>query len=97
MNNTKITHEGIRQAGVDYIEWILNNTKVPDYDIRLTYMSTSTKDSFTVFDHDDLLNIILSKDSAEQYWQKIVDSYKTKGLDKMIEEVNTKAKEQGIE
>ncbi|WP_152970795.1 hypothetical protein [Bacillus sp. FJAT-28004] len=54
-------------------------------------------DSLTVFDHDDLLNIILSKDSAEQYWQKIVDSYKAKGLDKMIEEVNAKAKEQGIE
>lgn len=68
MNNTKITHEVIRQAGVDYIKWILYNTKVPDYDIRLVYMSTPTK-----------------------------DSYKAKGLDKKIEEVNAKAKEQGIE
>ncbi|WP_169090667.1 hypothetical protein [Paenibacillus sp. PL91] len=82
---------------MNYIDWIMNNTKVPDYDIRLTYMSTPAKDKFTVFDHDDLLNIMLSKYSAEQSWQKVVDSYKAKGLDKMIEEVNAKAKEEGIE
>ncbi|MDQ6422153.1 extracellular solute-binding protein [Paenibacillus sp. LHD-117] len=97
MNNPAIAHEGLRQDAVDYIDWILNNTKVPDYDIRLTYMSTPTKDSFTVFDHDDLLNVMLSKDPVEKTWQKIVDDYKSKGLDKMIEEVNAKAKEQGIE
>jgi len=97
MNNPSIGHEGLRQDAVDYIDWVINNTKVPEYDIRLTYMSTPTKDSFTVFDHDDLLNVMLSKDSVEQSWQKIVDGYKSKGLDKMIEEVNAKAKEQGIE
>ncbi|MNZ63920.1 Lipoprotein LipO precursor [compost metagenome] len=97
ISNPAIAHEGLRQDAVDYIDWILNNTKVPDYDIRLTYMSTPTKDSFTVFDHDDMLKVMLSKDSVEKAWQAIVDGYKSKGLDKMIEEVNAKAKEEGIE
>lgn len=97
VSNPAIAHEGLREDAVEYIDWILNNTKVPEYDIRLTYMSTPTKDSFTVFDHDDLLKVMMSKDPVEQSWQKIVDGYKSKGLDKMIEEVNAKAKEQGIE
>ncbi|OBZ11390.1 extracellular solute-binding protein [Bacillus sp. FJAT-26390] len=97
MNSPIISNEEIRQEAVNYIDWIMNNTKIPDYDIRLTYMSTPAKDKFTVFDHDDLLNIMLSKDSAEQSWKKVVDGYKAKGLDKMIEEVNAKAKEEGIE
>ncbi|MBB3150375.1 putative aldouronate transport system substrate-binding protein [Paenibacillus endophyticus] len=41
--------------------------------------------------------MMLSKDSVEKTWQKIVDGYRSKELDKMIEEVNAKAKEQGIE
>ncbi|QNK60283.1 extracellular solute-binding protein [Paenibacillus sp. PAMC21692] len=97
ISHPAIADEGLRQDAVDYIDWILANTKVPDYDIRLTYMSTPTKDSFTVFDHDDLLNVMLAKEPVEQAWQKIVDGYKSKGLDKMIEEVNAKAKEEGIE
>lgn len=97
MDNPTISNEGIRKEAVDYIDWIQKNTKVPDYDIRLTYMSTPTKDKFTVLDHDDLLKIMLSKEPVESYWNSIVNDYKAKGLDKMIEEVNAKAKEQGIE
>ncbi|MNC10208.1 hypothetical protein D3C75_578470 [compost metagenome] len=97
MDNPTIANEGIRKEAVDYIDWIQNNTKVPEYDIRLTYMSTPTKDKFTVLDHDDLLKIMLSKEPVESYWNSIVNDYKAKGLDKMIEEVNEKAKEQGIE
>ncbi|OMC69753.1 hypothetical protein BK121_14105 [Paenibacillus odorifer] len=97
MDNPTIANEGIRKEAVDYIDWIQNNTKVPEYDIRLTYMTTPTKDKFTVLDHDDLLKIMLSKEPVESYWNSIVNDYKAKGLDKMIEEVNEKAKEQGIE
>lgn len=97
MSNPAIGNESLRQDAVEYIDWVLNNTKVPDYDIRLTYMSTPTKDTFTIFDHDDLLEVMLDKDPVEESWQRIVDAYKAKGLDKMIEEVNMKAKEQGIE
>lgn len=97
MDNPTIASETIRKEAVDYIDWILNNTKVPDYDIRLTYISTPTKDKFTVLDHDDILNIMLSKKPVEEEWNKIVNDYKAKGLDKMIDEVNEKAKTDGIQ
>ncbi|MFX3635944.1 MAG: extracellular solute-binding protein [Candidatus Pristimantibacillus sp.] len=97
MNNPTISNESIRQDAVDYVDWVLNNTKVPDYDIRLTYMSTPTKDKFSVLDHDDLLKVMLSKDPVEKVWGDILKGYQAKGLDKMIEEVNTEAAAQGIQ
>ncbi|MDI4643835.1 extracellular solute-binding protein [Cohnella hashimotonis] len=97
MNNPLIANESIRKEAVDYIDWVLKNTKVPDYDIRLTYMSTPTKDKFSVLDQDDLLKVMLSKEPVEKAWNDILKSYKAKGLDKMIEEVNAKAKEEGIQ
>ncbi|NQX67182.1 extracellular solute-binding protein [Paenibacillus alba] len=93
IDNPSIQNMQIRQAAVDYIDWILKNTKVPDYNINLTYMSTPAKDKFTVMDHDDLLKVMLSKDPVEKVWGDIVNGYKAKGLDKMIEEINAKAKE----
>ncbi|MHA0857752.1 extracellular solute-binding protein [Paenibacillus sp. CMAA1364] len=93
MNNPSITSEKIRQEGIDYIDWIIENTKVSDYDIRLTYMSTPAKDKFTVLDHDDLLKVMLSKEPVEKVWDGIMKDYKAKGLDKVIEEVNAKAAE----
>ncbi|GIP54350.1 MULTISPECIES: extracellular solute-binding protein [Paenibacillus] len=97
MDDPTIANEAIRKEAVDYIDWILKNTKVPDYNILLTYISTPTKDKFSVLDHDDLLKIMLSKESVEDSWNSILKDYKAKGLDKMIEEVNEKAKEEGIE
>ncbi|MWV47258.1 extracellular solute-binding protein [Paenibacillus sp. HJL G12] len=97
MNNPTIANKTIRQEAVDYIDWSIKNSKVPDYDIRLTYMSTPTKDKFSVLDHDDLLNMMLSKDPIDKAWENTLNNYKAKGLDKMIDEVNAKAKEQGIE
>ncbi|WP_211746218.1 extracellular solute-binding protein [Paenibacillus sp. Marseille-Q4541] len=97
MDNPTIGNEKIRQEAVDFINWSLENTNTPDYDIRLTYMSTPTKDKFTIFDHDDLLKIMLSTEPVDKMWTDIVNGYKAKGLDQMIEEVNAKAKEEGIE
>lgn len=97
MDSPAIANKDIRQEAVNYIDWSLKNSKVPDYDIRLTYMSTPTKDKFSVLDHDDLLKLMLSKDPVDKVWDGILKDYKAKGLDKMIEEVNAKAKEQGIE
>lgn len=97
MDSPTIANKKIRQEAVDFINWSMENSKVADYDIRLTYMSTPTKDKFSVLDHDDLLKVMLSKEPVDQVWNDIVNNYKSKGLDKMIEEVNTKAKESGIE
>lgn len=97
MDNPTITNKKIRQEAVDFIDWSIKNSKLPDYDIRLTYLSTPTKDKFSVLDHDDLLKVMLSKEPVEQAWNGILNNYKSKGLDQMIEEVNAKAKESGIE
>jgi len=97
LSNPKIANENIRKDAVDFIDWVLKNTKVPEYDIRLTYMSTPAKDKFTVMDHDDLLKVMLSKEPADKVWEDIVKGYQAKGLDKMIEEVNAKAQEEGIQ
>ena len=97
MSSPNIVDTSIRQEAVNYIDWVLENTTIPDYDIRLTYLSTPAKDKFAVLDHDDLLNVMLSKDPVEKAWEKIVNDYKAKGLDKVIEEVNAKAAELGIQ
>lgn len=96
IDNPKIANVNTRQVAVDYIDWVIKNTKVPDYKIELTYLSTPTKDKFTVMDHDDLLKIMLGKDPVDKMWNDLLNGYKGKGLDKMIEEVNAKAKEMGI-
>jgi len=97
MDNPNILDEKLRKVGIDFINNVLENSTVPEYDIRLTYMSTPTKDSFTVFDHDDLVKIIHSNKPAAETWNEIVEGYKAKGLDKMIQEVNEQAKAEGIE
>ena len=97
LDNPTISNLEIREAAVQYVDNLLATTKVPEYDIRLTYMSTATKDSFTVFDHDDLIKVLHSNKPAAEAWNEIVEGYKAKGLDKMIQEVNEKAKAEGIE
>lgn len=97
MDNPTIANKEIRKEAVEFIEWSMKNAKVADYDIRLTYMSTPTKDKFSVLDHDDLLKVMLSKEPVDKVWNDILNVYKGKGLDQMIEEVNAKAKEAGIE
>ncbi|QJD84535.1 extracellular solute-binding protein [Cohnella herbarum] len=85
------------EAQRELIDYSMKMTVKQDYDIRLTKMSTPTKDSFTIFDSDDMVRVMISKLPVEVIWQDIIDGYKAKGLDRMIEEVNAKAKEMGIE
>jgi putative aldouronate transport system substrate-binding protein len=94
--NSPAIDKTIRKDAVDYMDWVIKNSKIPEFDIRLTYMSTPAKDKFMVLDHDDMLKVLLSKDSAEKAWTDIVNGYKAKGLDTVISEVNAKAKEMGI-
>lgn len=96
MDSPTIANKEIRKEAIDYIDWSIKKAKVADYDIRLTYMSTPTKDKFSVLDHDDLLKVMLSKEPVDKVWNDILNVYIGKGLDQMIEEVNAKAKESGI-
>ena len=94
--NSGIIDKALRSTAVEYIDWVKKNTTLPDFDLRLTYMSTPAKDKFVVLDHDDLLAVMLSKEPVETAWAEIVNAYKEKGLDDVISEVNAKAKELGI-
>lgn len=64
---------------------------------RLTYLSTPTKDGFSIYDNDDMIRVMLSKQPVEDAWEEIVKGYRAKGLDRLIEEVNQKVKEAGID
>lgn len=81
---------------IDYVNWSKQNTKIPEFDFRLSYMSTPTKDKFSIMDIDDLIQVAFSKKSVEDSWSEVLKNYESKGLSKMIEEVNAKAVEQGI-
>jgi len=95
--NSNIIDKTIRPIAVEYLERVKKNTKIPEFDIRLTYMSTPAKDKFVIFDHEDLLTVMFAKEPVEVIWNNIVESYRQKGLDTVIEEVNAKAKEMGIQ
>ena len=96
MNSVVLVDEKIRQEAVNYIDWVIDNTTVPEFYPELTYVSTAAKDMFTVLDHDDLLNIMMGSDPVEDMWNDILASYEAKGLSTMIEEVNAKAAEMGL-
>ncbi len=86
----------VRQTAVDYMKYIKDSTRMPQFDIRLTYLSTPAKDKFTVMDYEDLLKVMLSKEPVDKVWEDILNAYRAKGLDTVIDEVNRKAKEMGI-
>lgn len=86
----------IRQTAVDYMKYIKENTSIPPFDIRLTYLSTPAKDKFTITDYLDMVRVLLSDEPVSQVWGDILEGYRSKGLDKVISEVNAKAKELDI-
>lgn len=86
----------VREAAVANLQVAKAETKLPDYEIKLTDVSTPTKDKFTIFDHDFMLNIMMGKEPVEAMWDKLLKDYEAKGLSKMIDEVNAKAKELGL-
>lgn len=85
-----------QQAQRELIEYSMKMTSKQVFEDRLTYMSTPTKDSFTIYDSDDMIKVMMSKQPVEMVWQNIINGYKAKGLDKVIAEVNAKAAEIGI-
>lgn len=91
MSSPVIVNQKIRQEACDYVDWILKNTTVPKYYPELTMLKTETKVNFSVMDYDDLLNIMMGEQDVETMWNDLLAQYETKGLSKMIEEVNAAA------
>mgnify|MGYP000859675516 CR=1 FL=1 len=44
-----------------------------------------------------MLNIMMGKEPVEKMWEELLNDYEAKGLSKMIEEVNEKAREMGLD
>lgn len=86
----------IVKAAQDDLQHAKEVTKQPDYEVKLTHISTPTKDKFSILDHDFMLKIMAGKEPVEKMWNDVLKEYEGKGLNKMIDEVNEKAKELGL-
>ncbi|MDG0790076.1 extracellular solute-binding protein [Cohnella ginsengisoli] len=81
----------------ELLDYSIKMTRKQTFYSRLTYLSTPTKDGFSIYDNDDMIRVMLSKQPVEDAWEEIVKGYRAKGLDRLIEEVNQKVKEAGID
>lgn len=68
---------------------------LPDFDMRITYLSTPLKDSFIIYPADDLISVMMGSEPVEKMVEDLVNAYNAKGLQEMIDEVNQKALELG--
>ena len=71
------------------------NASVADYDPRYTDIFVSLGTDFGLSLPDDLMTIMTSDKPVAEVWQEIIDGYKAKGLESIIEQVNAKAAELG--
>jgi putative aldouronate transport system substrate-binding protein len=68
-----------------------------DPSFKVTYLNTPLKDKFVFPTIEEILaKVVLSKDSPETGWAKAIKDLNDKGLQQMIDEVNKKVAEMGI-
>ena len=61
------------------------------------FLSTPLKDAFAYNTNDDLLQIMMGSEPVEKMVDDLLASYEAKGLSDMLDEVNAKAAELGIQ
>lgn len=71
------------------------NAPTPEFDPRYTDIFISLGSSFGLTLSDDMLTIMTGDQPVEEMWQTIINGYREKGLEDIIQEVNDKAKEMG--
>ncbi len=71
------------------------NASVAGYDPRYTSIFISLGTDFGLSIPDDLMTIMTSDKPVAEAWQDVINSYKAKGLESIIEQVNAKAVELG--
>ena len=80
------TYENARDTGT-----------IPAFDDRVLYLSTPLKNTFVWDSNEDMLSIMIGTDPVKKMTEELLAKYESKGLSAMIDEVNAKAKEKGIE
>ena len=71
------------------------NASIANYDLRYTDIFVSLGSDFGLSLADDVMTIMTSDKPVAEIWQEVIDSYKAKGLESIIEQVNAKAAELG--
>lgn len=92
---TSAPTEEYRDGDFDLYEQAVATGELPAFDMRITYMSTPLKDRFIIYQADDLMAVMMGSEPVEKMVEDLLKSYKDKGLDAMIQEVNEKAAEMG--
>jgi hypothetical protein len=77
-------------------QWLKDHTKDVPINYLIDSMFTPTMKTYNIKHMDDLTNIVLSKNDVNDEIKKMLDTYNQKGLSKVIEEVNQKAQQMGI-
>lgn len=89
------TDERYREADLKIHDQAVKFGTMPDFDMRITYLSTPLKDKFIIKPADDLLNIMMGDKPVDLMYAELLKNYESKGLTAMIDEVNAKAEELG--
>ena len=80
----------------DYLSWVPQNTVVPTVYFDPVFMSLPLKNEWTADIGADTIQIIIGKEPVEDMYKKVIDGYKAKGLDAMVDEVNAALAAKGI-
>lgn len=64
------------------------NFEIPEYDYAYTTAFISLGNGFSLNVKDDLLNIATGTKPVEDMWNEIIEGYKAKGLEDVIQQVN---------
>ena len=75
----------------------VQNGTLPEYYDSVMFLSTPLKDAFAYNTNDDLLQIMMGSEPVEKMVDDLLASYEAKGLSDMLDEVNAKAAELGIQ
>lgn len=74
----------------------VDNGILPQITDATMMLSTPLKDKFYYNAHDNFYSIMMGSEPVDKMVEDVMNDYKTKGLDAMLEEVNKAAKEKGI-
>ena len=87
--------EAYRDGDFALMEQARATGELPNFDMRITYLSTPLKDQFIIYQADDLIAVMMGSEPVEKMVDDLVASYESKGLEAMIQEVNEEAKKLG--
>ncbi len=86
-----------RKLNEERHEDAVQNGTLPKYYDSVLFISTPLKDSFVYSTNDDLLQIMMGTEPVEKMVDDLLANYESKGLSKMLAEVNEAAAAQGIQ